>query len=505
MLTKKDHLQLNEHGLSKATIQKQIETFQKGIPFVNLAAAATRGNGILKYDENERKKFIYIYESSDKKALKFVPASGAASRMFKLLHQFVDSFDPIKNDLNEFLNQPEFKPLKPFFDQLEKLPFYGNINAEMKTSKPGYVASSEDQKKYDFADFLLNEMNYSSLPKGLIPFHHYTRKTVTAFEEHLYEATEYTSGNEKTHLHFTVAEKHLEKFKTRFEAVKTHVEKETGKHFDITYSFQEKSTDTIAVDLDNQPFRDENGALLFRPGGHGALIQNLNSIDADIVFIKNIDNVVTEENLELVSEYKKALAGILLNIQQDIFSFLKDLDNAGFSENLKEKAKSLAKNHFGQNRRFTSTENIKTYFNRPIRVCGMVKNEGEPGGGPFWVNGKNGAVSLQIIESAQIDKTDKSQAEILQNATHFNPVDLICGVKNYKGEKFDLLNFVNPDEGFISQKSKNGKTLKALELPGLWNGAMANWNTVFVEVPLATFNPVKTVVDLLKESHQPNC
>lgn len=499
--TDKDLKQIKEHGLSTEEINRQLETFKKGIPFVKLKAPAVPGNGILQPDEKEVKYFIDLYETSGKEIIKFVPASGAASRMFKILHQFLDAYNPDKESLESFLEKTELKPLKKFFEQMDQLPFFNLVLAEMQTVGFDNSSKSEGKQKYNFVRFLFEKMGYEELPKGLIPFHHYPSKTLTAFEEHLVEAVVYAAQNGKAKLHFTISPEHRELFDKALTRALPRVEKD-GIQLEVGFSYQNPSTDTIAVDKDNEPFRDEEGKLVFRPGGHGALIQNLNETDADIVFIKNIDNVVPEKDLEDIVRYKKLLAGYLVDIQKKIFSLLRELEDKKYSENIKEKAEALAQNIFGIRKKFSSDFDILSFFDRPIRVCGMVKNEGEPGGGPFWIEEKTGNISLQIVESAQIDLSDMHQEEILSQSTHFNPVDLVCGIRDYKGQKFDLLKFVNKEQGFISNKSQNGRELKALELPGLWNGGMAYWNTVFVEVPLSTFNPVKTVMDLLKPGHQ---
>ena len=345
-------------------------------------------------------------------------------------------------------------------------------------------------------------LNFSNLPKGLVPFHGYENYSATAFEEHLVEASKYAAKDGKAKLHFTVTEDHLEKFKSTFQAIKDRVEKQTETEFEIEYSFQKKSTDTIAVDFDNRPFRDDEGKILFRPGGHGALIENLNDLDTDLIFIKNIDNVIKQENLETIVSYKKVLAGELINVQEKIFEVLNRIDQDGFNKHILAAANDLLEEKLSVKTRLETEEDVRNFLDRPIRICGMVENQGAPGGGPFWVKDGEGNISLQIIEGAQMDTDDPAQNEIAQNATHFNPVDLVCSVRNYKGEKFDLTKYVNPKKGFITQKSKFGRNLKALELPGLWNGGMAYWNTMFVEVPIITFNPVKNVVDLLNENHQ---
>ena len=350
--------------------------------------------------------------------------------------------------------------------------------------------------------------DYANKPKGVLPFHKYKTHIATAAEEHLHECAYYASSNGVSNLHFTVSEAHQSQFESIIDTVKSEMEKESGTVINTSYSFQNKSTDTIAVDLKNNPFRDKNDKLLFRPGGHGALIENLDNLDADIVFIKNIDNVI-QNHIESIALYKKTLAGVLVELQQKVFKYLNGIDE-GNVKHLDEII-DFVKNelNIGVNDGFSkyTSENkisyLKELLDRPIRVCGMVKNEGEPGGGPFWVQDSKGVVSLQIVESSQVDLANAGQAKILASATHFNPVDLVCGMRNYKNEKFDLKQFVDHNSGFIVEKTQNGKPLKSYELPGLWNGAMAKWITVFVEVPLITFNPVKTVNDLLKDPHQP--
>lgn len=503
--TAEDLQQIKAHGLTKSQVQDQLQIFENGIPYAHLEAAATLGNGIQKLSKTEREHYSAVYNTSNRETVKFIPASGAATRMFKLLIQFFKEIDSGKcNEVDHLLLTSDFDDLNPFFDQIKDFPFYKIVEAQLQKNKPDYPSLSADEKACAFVKYMLYNMNYAALPKGLIPFHQYTDKTTTPFEEHFYETSEYAERNGQARLHFSVAEEHLDNFKRKFKAIKPRLDREIGVEFDIDYSFQDKSTDTIAVDSENQPFRDKEGRLFFRPGGHGTLIRNLNAIDADIVFIKNVDNVVPQEDLSTVVEYKKALAGLLITMQEEIFTLLTDLDESGFSKNLKKRAEKLALDYFHQDRNFGSKAAIKSFFDRPLRVCGMVKNEGQPGGGPFWVKEEDAINSLQIVEGAQIDTSDNEQAQILQNATHFNPVDLVCGLKDYKGNKFDLQEFINPNEGFISKKSKEGRELKALEWPGLWNGAMAYWNTIFAEVPLETFNPVKTVTDLLKPGHQPS-
>lgn len=351
--------------------------------------------------------------------------------------------------------------------------------------------------------------DFASKPKGILPFHKYATRIATPIEEHLYECGYYSTTNGKSYLHFTVSESHQTQFEQIINEIRSNVENETQTKVEVSYSYQDKSTDTIAVNMNDKAFRTEEGKLLFRPGGHGALIGNLNRLDADIIFIKNIDNVILHNN-ETIALYKKALAGILLELQQEIFACLNLMDLYTIDDKQIEEIKSFLKAKLNVSVKadfdlYTFENKIKVLreiLDRPIRVCGMVINEGEPGGGPFWVkNGGKGA-SLQIVESSQVDLTNKKQAKIMANATHFNPVDLVCATRNYKNEKFDLHQFVDENAGFIVEKNYQGKDIKGYELPGLWNGAMANWLSVFVEVPLITFNPVKTVNDLLKEAHQ---
>lgn len=508
-LTEKDQKQLESKGISKETMLGHIQTFKEGIPFVNLENAAVIGNGILKFSDEEEKELISFYDSKlkDLDILKFVPASGAASRMFKALFAFLNAYDPNNETLQAYLERTNDKDIQKFSTGLERFPFYDKVMESI-----GISFESEGEKVYKFIAELLgdNALNYGFYPKGLLPFHKYGNSTATPFEEHLKEGALYAGSNGKAKLHFTISEQHEEMFGDEFKASGPKVSADTGITYDVDYSFQKASTDTLAVDMNNEPFRNEDGSVLFRPGGHGALIQNLNEQDADIIFIKNIDNVAVMKDAKAVADSKKVLAGVLLKEQEKAFEFAALLDKGVADDATIEDIKNFLKTNLNVrfSEEFDSKSNsdkvniLKDKINRPIRICGMVKNEGEPGGGPFWVTNSKGEVSLQIIESAQIDMNNSQQADILKNATHFNPVDLVCAVRNYKGEKYDLLKFVDEKQGFITGKTKDGKELKALELPGLWNGAMAFWNTIFVEVPLVTFNPVKSVVDLLKDSHQ---
>tara|TARA_R110002012_G_scaffold11597_4_gene52167 strand:+ start:4711 stop:6246 length:1536 start_codon:yes stop_codon:yes gene_type:complete len=507
-LSSKDLKQLDSKGISKEKVQNQIQTFKEGIPFVELSQAAVVGNGILRFSEKEQLDLIQYFEDNRKnlELLKFVPASGAASRMFKAMFNFLDSYEPSKENLSEYIERTGDTDAKKFTENLSDFPFYDLIMSRIEGK-----ASNKDEEAYLFVKEMLTEngLDYGFYPKGLLPFHKYETGTATPFEEHLKEAALYAKTKGKANLHFTVSQQHDEMFAKEEALVGPKISKKTDTVFDVSYSNQKPSTDTIAVDMDNKPFKNSDGSILFRPGGHGALIENLNDQDADIIFIKNIDNVVIDKNLETVSNSKKMLAGVLKKVQDKAFAYAKLLEGDISIEKADEIKAFLEKDlnvRMPKNYDDFSVDEQKSILmdriNRPIRICGMVKNEGEPGGGPFWIKDGEGNISLQIIESAQIDMNNKAQADIVQNSTHFNPVDLVCGVRNHKGEKFNLLDFVDTKQGFITGKTKEGKELKALELPGLWNGGMAFWNTLFVEVPLVTFNPVKTVNDLLKPTHQ---
>ncbi len=476
---------------------------------MKLRSAAIVGEGILKFSSEEEKSLIIKFEGhrQSKSLLKFVPASGAASRMFKALFNFLDKYEPSQEDLDKYLNRTGDSEMQKFSEGLEDFTFY-----ELVKNRVGNLASSKGEELYRFVNEMMSEdeLNYGFYPKGLLPFHKYEGHAATPFEEHLKESVAYASANGSARLHFTISEQHDEMFSKEYESCNARIANSWDTTFKVDYSNQKPATDTIAVDLHNSPFRNDDGSLLFRPGGHGALIENLNDQDADLIFIKNIDNVAVDKYLDDIAESKKILAGYLIKVQEKAFTYAKVLEDGNPSgEDLVEIMEFLEKElnaHFLDSYSgFSISEQIlilQDKLSRPIRVCGMVKNEGEPGGGPFWIIDAKEHISLQIIESAQIDMSDSRQVNILQNSTHFNPVDLVCGVRNYKGEKYNLLNFVDPKQGFIAQKTKDGKELKALELPGLWNGAMAFWNTIFVEVPLITFNPVKTANDLLKPAHQ---
>lgn len=512
--TEQDIKQIKENGLAVNQVNKQVSLFKKGLPYINIHSAATINHGILKLSDNDQNHYLkYFDENRIRKAfIKFVPASGAATRMFKFLFDFLGDFKPDEETIDTYVNQKSASDLSVFHVGIKKFPFYKKVKQQLYNDYKDFDDLTINHQLLLFVKSMIDEdkLNYGNSPKGLLPFHQYKDNIVTAFEEHLYESALYASTNNKADLHFTISEQHNQRFKEEFKRIEEFVQRETNTKFNITYSFQKHSTDTIAVTPKNEPFRDENGSLLFRPSGHGALLENLNQLNTDVIFIKNIDNVVTNKFVDEVAKYKKLLAGILLEVQEQAFKYQEDLDDENISEAeiyeiarfLSNKLNVVINTGFENYSKKYQIEYLQKKLNKPIRVCGMVKNEGEPGGGPFWVKEESGTISLQIVESAQIDTNIKQQGEIFKKSTHFNPVDLVCGVKNYKGEKYDLSKYVNPNTAFITLKNKAGKDLKALELPGLWNGSMAFWNTIFVEVPLITFNPVKTVNDLLKDAHQ---
>lgn len=468
---------MEEHGLTPAALETQLKNFREGFPFLPVTRAASCGDGIRVLDAAGIEQAAARYDRAKEslRVVKFVPASGAATRMFKDLFEFVREgrrtavVGELLANRRRFAFWPELRTI--IGDDADELRTVENIVAE--------------------------GLRYGETPKGLVSFHRYGDEVRKAVEEHLVEGAQYAAAGGEVKIHFTVSPEHL----TRFEALLAEkipgYESRFGVKYRISFSVQDPSTDTLAVNSDYTPFRRADGRLLFRPAGHGALIGNLGKIDADIVFVKNIDNVTTDARRGDTVLYKKALAGVLLALQERIFEYLMALEVPGaelepiaaFIEN--ELCVKLPKDY--------GTPLLRRVLNRPIRVCGMVRNEGEPGGGPFWVAGADGLETLQIAESNQIAPEKR---KLMRSATHFNPVDLVCSFRTSKGGRFDLREFVDPATGFISRKSDGGRELLAQELPGLWNGAMARWNTVFVEVPITTFSPVKVVTDLLRPEHQ---
>ena len=505
MLLPSDLKQLENKGISSQQIEEQINFFQTGFPFLSIIASASIEKGIKYIAEKEQDVYLKTWSSyleQDKEIVKFVPASGAASRMFK--------------DLFEFLSADYSVPTTPFeqrfFSHIHHFAFFEVLNHFCLLNEGKSVDDLMQAAQYKpIVENLLQEkgLNYGYLPKGLILFHSYPEDARTAMEEHWVEGALYACNQAKqVKVHFTVSPEHRALFETLTKEKLPKYAQKFGVHYQVDFSEQKSSTDTLAVDSENKPFR-ENGQLLFRPGGHGALIENLNDISADVVFIKNIDNVVPDSFKTISVQYKKLLAGVLIDLQQKVFDYLQWIDSGNYThEQIVKMLYFLQDELCIKNPETKHLEDaelilyIKSKLDRPLRVCGMVKNAGEPGGGPFLVVNSDKTISLQVLESSQIDLKNPEMKAFFEQGTHFNPVDLVCALKNYKGEKFDLPKYVDKNTGFISLKSKSGKELKALELPGLWNGAMADWNTVFVEVPIETFNPVKTVNDLLRPEHQ---
>lgn len=506
MLNANDLNQLASKGISGQQVEKQLEDFRKGFPFLEIAASASVGKGIMVIQKETQATYMKAWDeylTQNKKIVKFVPASGAASRMFKNLYEFLAAgYD---TPVNEFEHT--------FFTNITRFAFYEALDKKCLENEEKNISElmAEGQYKKIVSNLLeAKGLNYGQLPKGLLFFHNYPGVVRTAMEEHLAEGAMYAKNNTgEVNIHFTVSPEHQPLFEQLVAEKKTLFENKFSVEYDISFSVQKPSTDTIAVDMDNQPFREADGSLLFRPGGHGALIENLNDVEADVVFIKNIDNVVPDSFKCSTVIYKKVLAGVLVSLQKRIFNYLNLIESGKYSaDQIEEMIHFLQNDLCVRNPELKYLEDaelilyIKHKLNRPLRICGMVKNVGEPGGGPFLTVNPDNTISLQVLESSQIDMNDPAKKAMFEKGTHFNPVDLVCAVKDFEGNKFDLPGFVDKNTGFISYKSKDGRELKALELPGLWNGAMSDWNTIFVEVPIDTFNPVKTVNDLLRNEHQ---
>jgi hypothetical protein len=514
MLTKDDLKQLHAKGIDPKTIETQVENFKRGFPYIDLVRPAIVGDGIKAFNAKDAKKLSYYYDSNSKKyeVLKFVPASGAASRMFKQLFEFLEFFTGSDTDIQKLNQDPKLKDVKTFFTRIKDFPFYEDLLAVLRKNGLDMDECLAKSNLNPIIEFLLLDkgLGYANLPKGLLKFHNYEDGARLSIEEHLVEGANYCKDKQgRAAIHFTVSPEHADKFLDEINRVKDKYEESFDVWYELTFSLQKSSTDTIAVDLSNKPVREADGKLVFRPGGHGALIENLNDRESEVIFIKNIDNVVPDRTKADTFLYKKVLGGYLFEIQDTVFEYIETLEEGADDEDIrtilrfiKTKLGFIVEPEFANLSKTEKTDYLIDRLNRPIRVCGMVKNEGEPGGGPFWVRNSEGETSLQIVESSQINHEDAAQKAIFNASTHFNPVDLVCGVRDYKGHNFDLRKYIDPATGFISIKSKDGQPLKAQELPGLWNGAMANWITIFVEVPISTFNPVKTVNDLLRPEHQ---
>ncbi len=514
MFTKEDLKELKHRGVKSEQIEQQLENFQKGFQYVELIAPATIGDGIRIIPAEEENYLIDLYEKASQKAeiVKMVPASGSATRMFKSLFNFFETYKGTTEDFLKFMENKDNNSMHEFFLHLNEFPFYTRLKNIMWENGKDLNKMLEKRMFKEVLEYILTEkgLNYGNMPKGLVDFHVYRDFVRTAFDEHLVEAALYSRNGKEAYLHFTVSEAHQENFKQRLKKVTKVFEKMFDVKYKVTFSIQKPSTDTISIDENGEIVRDENGKILFRPGGHGALIYNLNEINADVIFIKNIDNVIPDRSKADTVKYKKLLAGTLLEMQSKIFEQLDLLEKKHLTDAQLDEVEEFVNGNIGYKKpeglSFSSKKERIQYLhqllNRPIRVCGMVRNEGEPGGGPFWVKEPDGSSRLMIIESAQINLKDKEQKKIFERSTHFNPVDLVCGTRNYKGKHFDLAEFVDTKQGFITQKSYKGKEIKVQELPGLWNGAMSQWITFFVEVPLTTFTPVKTVFDLRRVEHR---
>ena len=507
MISAADNDQLATLGISKEDLEKQVHFFQNGFPPIPILRNVSEGDGVRKISPDEMEVLMAEWDSACEHldVQKFVPASGAASRMFKALYAFRDADNP------SLEAHPE---AKEFIERLDDFAFIDDLKVVVRKRGEELHALLSSGSYQRIVSYVLDEMglNYGFLPKGLLKFHSYPAGSRTAAEEHLAEAAEYAvSEGRNIYIHFTVSPQHRELFAAHLEEARIPFEKKYNVRYHITFSEQDPGTNTMAVDFENKPFRLDDGEILFRPAGHGALLKNLNALDSDVVLIKNIDNVVPDRIKAKTVTYKKLLGALLARYQSKIFEYLRLLDEPD----------SVADQHIGEMEDFLKhtvfyqvapayngysrkdkTEALHRILNRPIRICGMVVNTGATGGGPFWVKNPDGSASLQIVETAQMDMDDPEIQQLLKGANYFNPVDLVCGLKDYKGNSFDLMKYRDDNTGIITEKSMGGRTLKALELPGLWNGSMADWLTVFMEVPEITFNPVKSVNDLLGPNHQ---
>lgn len=507
LFTPEDLEQLKERGIELGQALQQVDDIRSGFPYLEILSSASLERGILRVDSSEESLYMDIWEeyllSGKASVYKFVPASGAASRMFKKLYAFLDAD----------YSTPEKPEEQRFFDEINKFAFYERLGEVCLRNNwktiPKLIAAG-DYKTIVENLLLPKGLNYGNKPKGLLLFHSYPGHVRTAAEEHLVEGALYAKDREgHIHLHFTVSPEHRRDFENLLAIQQPDYEDKYSVSYELSFSEQLASTDTLALTPEGKPFRTEDGRLLFRPGGHGALIHNLNALPADIVFIKNIDNVVPDPLKGDTVMYKKFLGGVLIALRRQIFSFLSLLAKGKPTRPQLEEMLHFIQVHLAIEPPTELLEDdnslaiwLQGKLNRPIRVCGMVRNEGEPGGGPFVIREVDGSSSLQILESSQINMEDPEQRAFFEAGAYFNPVDLVCSLRDYEGKPFDLTKYVNPRTAFVSHKSQNGRELLALELPGLWNGAMHDWNTAFVEVPIETFNPVKEVNDLLRPEHQ---
>ncbi|MBZ0263927.1 DUF4301 family protein [bacterium] len=514
--TPEDITQLEQQNITPDEVARQLALFRRGNPKLKLTRPCTLNDGILQIPADQIARYTELATSARLQGslIKFIPASGAASRMFRFLLNTLNSINPLSRQkliIESKKGDSDATNCLKFIDNISNFAFYPTLREKLRQQGLSIDSLLDSGNYTEIVDVLLNPngLDYSALPKGMIPFHTYEGSQRTPFQEHIIQANHLTKDDNKTtHIHFTVALNHRDNIRESIEQFFT--EQFLDEKLDITYTIQRPSTDTIAVDVDLNLFRDDERKLLFRPGGHGALLDNLNEINSDIILIQNIDNIVPDAKRAIVLTWKRVLTGYLIELQNQINAFLHDLDNNNLDESQLQTILNFARDNLScpepsgwdQKTKKERHDYLHNLLNRPLRVCGMVENTGQPGGGPYWVVDENGRESIQIVEKSQMDLSDPNQQNILETSTHFNPVDIVAGVKNYKGEKFNLLEFRDRSLVFIAEKSHQGRKLKALERPGLWNGAMAGWNSVFVEVPAETFNPVKTVNDLLTPAHQ---
>lgn len=517
MFTERDHQQFCDKGIPPNLVEEQLAIFRRGVPFAILDRPCTIGDGIACLSSSELDKYANFFHQAvlSGRVTKFVPASGAASRMFETLLAYRNAASGHTPDhtVKSSLSGSDQNACHEFFGNITSFAFFDDLATEVSNQGLNISHLLQAREYGPILDHLLFSpgLNYARLSKGLIKFHRYPQHSRTPIEEHIFEGLEYAKDSTNTvRLHFTVSPEHQEFVEQHLATIRPQFDPKTV-FLEIIVSQQKSSTETLAVDLQNQPFHGTDGKLVFRPGGHGALLENLGNLQGDIVFIKNIDNVVHDRLKDATTRYKIALGGYLISVQEQLFSHLRILMREELSHehcrhmiNFTEEVLGLSIPGELPN---WSRQQQKAFFiqqfNRPLRVCGVVSNTGEPGGGPFWVKHPTRPISLQIVESSQVDPLLSEQQAIWRSSTHFNPVDLVCGLKDFQGKPFNLKDFSDPDTSIISRKSHEGRDLKALELPGLWNGAMASWNTLFVEVPHITFNPVKTIFDLLRPEHQP--
>lgn len=511
MYTEKDLEQFKSLGIDPKEIDSQIESYKNGFPYLDIKRAASCEDGIRCLTEEEIEKYVQKFDqqSSQIDIVKFVPASGAASRMFKDLFVYVEKSKEAQSQNQKF--DDKNTPGKKFIDNIDRFAFYDSLQKIVyEKFELSIKEMIQDHRSSDVIESVIGEdgLNYGNLPKALIKFHRYKNQSRTPLEEHIAEGIKYAKSGDNVKIHFTVSPEHLEMFEEAAKQAAKNFQEKYQVKVDLSFSTQKKFTDTAAVDKDNNLFRLEDGSVFFRPAGHGSLIENLNDINSRLIFVKTIDNVLPDAQKETTAKYKKALAGYLLKTKENIKEYIEKLANPtpklldeAYVFLSKKLCVELPEDFLGKSLD-EKAQIIKNKLNRPLRICGMVKNEGEPGGGPFWAKGQDGSIQLQIAEQSQINMQDQASVAILKKATHFNPVDLVLDVEDINGKKFNLLNYIDKQTGFISNKSKNGRELKSIERPGLWNGAMSDWNTIFVEVPIETFSPVKTVLDLLRIQHQ---